>query len=490
MNVADFLRIVGDDQRVVYEGSLNVEFEGFQLPGIKEFNKNRFQVLMDRSWSKKQRSWSPQHRRPLDETLKVFESLGVTNIVAPMELWGSSGLRGYNVLYVEGGSYDFLNSAGLRAREAASAAGIPIIGVTGAAGKSTLSAMISHAYETVVSESSVLHPPPNFNLLNRAMSELTRVLDYDAVVLELSQVVFRRLKSLKETISPDIAVITNISHAHTEWMGSLEEVAKLKSEILNKPRDGSAAVINMDTAYAEFLADKAKAEGWNLVLFGEGAGADFRLISYCPESQKVRARTPLGEMDYSISHHGRHMALNSVATLAVLYGVGVRELDSVAQSFQSFAALKGRGQVFSLDTGSGAITLIDEAYNAIPASMRAAIESLDGMQAGGYSGRRVAVLGDMLELGDSAKEHHQKLYRLLVESSIDRFYLYGDLMGEVFAEAKNDHRFVHFGSQLQLINYVKEDIRAGDVMVIKSSHGTGLHHVVTALRETWSESSK
>lgn len=473
----------------VYDGDPNVEFTGFQLPGVKKsdgstfFDRSRFYILMDKSWGNYHLRLSAQFKKTIDEVFELLTQLGVKNVLAPMELRGSAALQDKNVIFAEN-SRAFVAGAGLTARRGAHSAGRPLIGVTGAAGKSTLTAMISQAIRSAQPGSSVLHPPPNFNLFDRLAAELTQMWQADVGVLEMSNVVCEQASKRKRPLSPDVAVVTNISHAHVERYGTVEEVAKVKSLIFESPYEGARAVINPDTQHADILIGKAEREGWEICLYGDADEAHFRLLDYAENTNKVTAATPWGEIEYSLRAAGRHMALNSLATLAALDSIGLARSSEALTGIEAFEALPGRGKESEFRVEEGPIWAIDEAYNANPESMGHFIRTVGAKPLEGQRRRRILVLGDMLELGDDSKRLHRELQVPLAAASFDHVYLHGELMTELASEVEGPG-VTHVAELGELESLLRDEVRAGDVVGFKGSHSTGLHRVLSSLSETW-----
>lgn len=488
MNILKFLELVEDDPTVSYEGSLNVEFTGFSFPGIP-IDSVRFFVVMDHTWPKTDRVKYAQSKWTIDETVGFALRKGVKNFVLPSILRGAAFTVGKNCLYADD-VHELIGRAGMAARRVAASRRHPLVGITGAAGKSTLKAMVAHAYQQCRTQDRILSPGVNHNIYVRAMGELARARDHDASIFELSGGTFDQFAQRNFAISPDVAVITNISEAHTQQLGGIEQVARQKSQIFNSPRAGAAAVINGDTLHAHLLLEKASSEGWNIVQFGESEEANYRLLQYDAPEQMVHATTPLGDLTFRVGAPGRHMAYNALATLAVLRGMGIEDVQPAIRSFGTFEALPGRGAANGVEiSGGGSIQVIDESYNANPASMAAVIETLAGMRLQNGQQRKVAVLGDMLELGKTEKELHDQLFAPLKDSDIARIYLHGPLMRDVADRAAGDDRFLYVESRPELVNQLKSDLTAGDVVVFKSSHSVGLDKVIVALRNAWKKES-
>lgn len=487
MNILKFLELVRDDPTVRYDGAPDAEFTGFSFPGVPT-EPDKFFVIMDSGWPLAARKKYKQGEWTIDETVSFARRREIKNFVLPSALRGAEFTRGANCIYVDD-VYEFIGRAGLAGRRRAAARNHPFVAITGAAGKSTLKEMIVRAYQRSRPSETVLAPGVYHNIYVRAMGELARAEDFDASIFEMSGGTFDQFRRRNTAISPDVAVITNIAEAHTAQLGSAIDVAKQKSQIFNAPRPGSTAVVNIDTLHAELLIEKARSEGWRLSLFGESDGADYRLLDYEAESQIAHVQTPQGEFSYVISAPGKHMAYNTLATLATLHGLGFDDVSAAIDSFAKFEALPGRGATDTVRLRRGSLELIDESYNANPASMTALIEMISGMKLKKGQHRRVVVLGDMRELGATEGQLHRDLFPQLQSARVDRIYLFGKLMSEVAALSEGDERFIHCGSRTQLVDRLSADLGAGDVVAFKSSHSTGLDNVIAELRAGWKKQS-
>src|SRR6266545_4917814 len=218
------------------------------------------------------------------------------------------------------------------------------------------------------------------------------------------------IEPLTRLVRPHDAIVTTVEPVHLEFFGSLEAIADAKAEIFLGLEPGGAAVINRDGPQYARLADRARRAGVErIVAFGEHAKADARLLKCAlhPDRSTVQARILGTDVTYKLGASGRHVVLNSLAVLAAVALVGA-DLALAALALAELQPTRGRGARVTLELPGGAALLIDESYNANPASMRAALALL-GQSAVSGRGRRIAVLGDMLELGQSAAEFHRQL---------------------------------------------------------------------------------
>jgi UDP-N-acetylmuramoyl-tripeptide--D-alanyl-D-alanine ligase len=287
---------------------------------------------------------------------------------------------------------------------------------------------------------------------------------------------------LTKLVLPHVAIVTGIEPVHLEYFGSLEKIADAKAEIFAGVEPGGAAVLNRDNPQFARLAAAAKAAGVErIVSFGEDNKADASLsrLSLQSDSSTVEA-TILGQpVTYKLGAPGRHLVLNSLAVLAAVALVGA-DLALAALALNNLRPVSGRGARAVLIVPGGNALLIDESYNANPASMRAAIALL-GQAPIGKHGRRIAVLGDMLELGSSADAMHRKLADAIEAAGIDLVFCSGPLMRALWEALPSRARGGYAEMAAGLESAVLGAIRAGDAVMVKGSLGSKMGPIVRAL---------
>ena len=287
---------------------------------------------------------------------------------------------------------------------------------------------------------------------------------------------------LTKLVRPHVAIVTTIAPVHLEFFGSLEKIADAKAEIFLGLEPGGAAVLNRDNDQYARLEKAAKAANVaRIVSFGEHAKADAQLlrVSLQPDSSTVEARILGQPVTYKLGAPGRHIVLNSLAVLAAAALAGA-DLALAAVALAHLQPPAGRGARVSLRVPGGSALLIDESYNANPASMAAAIALL-GQAPVGQRGRRIAVLGDMLELGSAGAELHRGLAAPLQEASVDLVFCSGPLMHALWEALPSGRRGGYAETAAALEAGVLEAIHDGDVVMVKGSLGSKMGPIVKAL---------
>ncbi|HEY2243553.1 MAG: UDP-N-acetylmuramoylalanyl-D-glutamyl-2,6-diaminopimelate--D-alanyl-D-alanine ligase [Xanthobacteraceae bacterium] len=291
---------------------------------------------------------------------------------------------------------------------------------------------------------------------------------------------------LSRLVRPHVALITTIAPVHLEFLGSLANIADAKAEIfLGVPPDG-AAVINRDIGQFARLEEHAHKAGIERVIsFGEHVQADARLIKCALHARcsTVEAEILGARFSYKIGAPGRHLVLNSLAVLAAAELVGA-DIALAALALAELQAAPGRGAPITIEPSGGSALLLDESYNANPASVEAALAVL-GRSVIGPQGRRIAVLGDMLELGPSGLDLHRGLADAVVANGIDLVFCCGPLMHALWQALPANCRGGYAEDSASLEAQVLPAIRAGDVVMVKGSLGSRMALIVKALQRAY-----
>jgi UDP-N-acetylmuramoyl-tripeptide--D-alanyl-D-alanine ligase len=306
-------------------------------------------------------------------------------------------------------------------------------------------------------------------------------------VLEIGMNHAGEIAALAPLARPHVAIITTIEPVHLEFFGSLAAIADAKAEIFSALEPGGAAVINRDNPQFARLRAHARDVGvGRIVSFGEHARADARLIksSLHPDCSTVKARILGTDLAYKVGAPGRHVVHNSLAVLAAATLVGA-DLALAALALAQLQPAAGRGSRVTLETRDGAALLIDESYNANPASMRAALALL-GQAEIGPRGRRIAVIGDMLELGARGADLHREMLEPVKAYGIDLVFCCGPLMHALWEALPSERRGGYAETSALLEPQVLAALRAGDTVMVKGSLGSRMGPIVKALERRYS----
>jgi UDP-N-acetylmuramoyl-tripeptide--D-alanyl-D-alanine ligase len=288
------------------------------------------------------------------------------------------------------------------------------------------------------------------------------------------------IAGLTRQVQPDVAIVTTVEAAHLEFFSGIEEIADAKAEIFLGVPAAGAAILNADNPMHARLAAAASAAGIGRVLsFGTAEGAEIRLIAEAPDAtgSAVEADILGTRIAYRLGQPGHHLVMNSLAVLGAAALLGA-DLAQAAQALGSLAGLAGRGKQQVIAIGDGESILIDESYNASPASMRAAFAVL---AAANPPGRRVAVLGDMRELGQQGPALHAGLAEALVAAGTDLVYTAGPLMRHLHDALPAAMQGAWRPSAADLVPLLIDGLRPGDVITIKGSLGSRMADIVKPL---------
>lgn len=381
------------------------------------------------------------------------------------------------LLLVEGDTLDAMAALGAAAR---ARCGARMVGVTGSVGKTgtkeTLRHVLSAQGPTYATEGSLN------NHWGVPLSLARLPADSRYGVFELGMNHAGELGPLSRQVKPDVAVITTIEAAHLEFFASVDAIADAKAEIFEGLNPNGVAVLNRDNPQHARLAAAARAHGLTHVWsFGSQDDAEARLLDFSLHAtcSAVTALIRGERIQYCLSLPGKHWVMNSLAVLLAAKALGA-DVATAARSLSTLQPVKGRGTRKRIHLAQGAFTLIDESYNASPAAMIATLEVLGKLDPGA-GGRRVAVLGDMRELGDRADALHAALANPLLAAHVDTVYACGPHMRALFDRLPASLRGAWTETSVELAPVVTDAVKGGDVVMVKGSLGSRTGLIVEAL---------
>lgn len=353
---------------------------------------------------------------------------------------------------------------------------VEVVAVTGSNGKTTTKDLIA----SVLSQRYRVHKTDgNFNNhIGLPLTVLSMPQETEIAVLEMGMSGRGEIELLSNLARPDVAVITNIGDAHLLQLGSREEIARAKLEITAGLRDGGLLVCQGDEPLIDLaLCERESGDRIRLLRFGLGERCDLQLLSMRTDANGTAFAVPSargqGESVFHIPLLGRHNALNAMAALAVGRRFGLTDEQIAA----GLAGARISGMRFERHNTPEGWIVLNDAYNASPTSMRAALSVLADMK----GGRRIAVLADMLELGPQEAELHFEIGAALTPDKVDVLLTYGELGRHIAEGARRglpSEAVRSFQDKMSLRTYLMQEVRPGDIVLVKASRGMKLEEVV------------
>jgi UDP-N-acetylmuramoyl-tripeptide--D-alanyl-D-alanine ligase len=294
------------------------------------------------------------------------------------------------------------------------------------------------------------------------------------------------IAKLTELVRPHVALVSTVAPAHRAFFPSLEAIAEAKAEIFRGLVPGGVAVIPYDHCFRDLLREHAISHNAFVLTFGVQKGASIQLLEQrdLPHQRGYRLTIQLPEgkrTTLNLRMLGNHWILNALALVSMLVALGLDPTD-FEQAFEALRPIKGRGAVHQIATPQGSITLIDESYNANPVSMKAALEAFGQTTVGG--GRKIVVLGDMLELGDLGPAYHLELQPLLEAQNIDKVFACGPLMEALYSNLSPSQQGAWSLIAPNLWHPLQDTLQDGDAVMLKGSNSLGLGGLVEKILET------
>ena len=347
---------------------------------------------------------------------------------------------------------------------------IPVIAVTGSNGKTTTKDLTAAALNSF---GHVQKTSGNFN--NEVGVPMTLLVISDktkAAVVEIGMRGLGQIESLAEVVRPTIGIITNVSETHIELLGSIENIAKAKGELVEAIPNGGTIILNADNQYTAAMT-KLAGEGVKVITYGLEKQADLNASDILIGSVATEfTLTYRGEkFDFEIPMLGRHNVSNALAAIAAGLTLGL-SIEEIQCGISTLTTTKMRFEVIRRD----GLTIVNDAYNASPASMRVAIRTTSEV----YDGRLIAVLGDMLELGEIAERVHREIGAELVENKFDTLITLGEL-GKFIAEGAREaglEKVYTFDTHEAAAKKILELVRDGDTILFKASHVMHMEKII------------
>jgi UDP-N-acetylmuramoyl-tripeptide--D-alanyl-D-alanine ligase len=351
----------------------------------------------------------------------------------------------------------------------------PVVALTGSVGKTTARQMLAGI---LTRSGPVAVAPENYNTEIGVPIALTLVEPTDRfVVLEFAMRGLGQIRYLAEIAPPRVSAVLNVGTSHIELLGTREAIARAKAEILEATLPEGVCCVNRDDEYADYLLERAAAP---TLTFGRSRAAEVRAEAVAADARGTDFTLHAsGEaLRVRIPAPGEHLVSNALCAAAMAIAAGFGDLGEIAEGLAAFEPGEHRGRVLE---GAGGVLVLDDCYNAAPDSMRAALAVLAGHRAG----RRVAVLGDMLELGDRSEPEHLAVGALAADSGLGLLITVGEaaraIARTVLSSAGSACGVISYADSAEAASALPALVQPGDVVLVKGSRGIRLERVVTAL---------
>ena len=288
---------------------------------------------------------------------------------------------------------------------------------------------------------------------------------------------------LARMVAPDVGLITTVEAVHLAHFHSITEIAEAKAELLTGLSSGGIAILNRDNPFFDLLSSRADERSLRIIAFGTHKDADVRLDTedLGSDGSHVTAHVHGRPISYRVGAPGRHYVMNSLAVIAAIDALGA-DLEACVQALADISAPAGRGARTEIALTVGKLLLIDESYNANPASMAAALANLGAVPRTAFA-RRVAVIGDMRELGAEAGTLHRNLKGAIQAAKVDLVFACGEHMRALYETLPDTQRGACTRTSLELVPLLAARLAPGDAVMIKGSLGTNMAPLVKTVRE-------
>jgi len=367
-------------------------------------------------------------------------------------------------------TFSSLNSLAQTTRDNTAA---QIIAITGSVGKTTLKNLIGF---TLKNYGKVYHSPFSYNNkfgVPLSLANLKKNTEYG--VFEIGMDKRGEIDNLSKIVKPEIGIITNVSGAHFKNFNTLKDIAKAKAEIINNILKNGTLILNKDDRFFNYFSNKAKQNKIKIISFSFEKKADVFLSNIRKINKYFRLKVIVNnkpfyfDTPYSTKNFVNNI-LASIATLSVLN----LNLKKIKKKFNNFKIPSGRGDIKIVKKFRKNFKFIDESYNANPLSMSSAINNISHYKIKNNS-KKIAFLGDMMELGNKSKKLHKELSKVVNESDLDKVFVYGKYIRETFRHLLKHKKGKIFNSLIEAQDYFKKFINNNDLLMIKGSNATGLN---------------
>ena len=367
-------------------------------------------------------------------------------------------------------TFSSLNSLAQTTRDNSSA---QIIGITGSVGKTTLKNLIGFILKNY---GKTYHSPFSYNNkfgVPLSLANLKKNTEYG--VFEIGMDKKGEIENLSRLVKPEIGIITNISGAHFKNFKTLKDIAKAKAEIINNIMENGTLILNKDEKFFNYFSNKAKKNKINIISFSFKKKADVFLSNIKKINKYYRLKIIVNNKPsyFDVPYSTKSFINNILACITTLSILNLN-LKKIKRKFNNFQIPTGRGDIKIVKKFKKIFKFIDESYNANPLSMSSAIKNISHYKVKNTS-KKIAFLGDMLELGNKSKKLHKELSKVVNESDLDKVFVYGKHIRETYRHILKHKKGKIFNNLIEAHDYFRKFINNNDLLMIKGSNATGLN---------------
>ena len=360
------------------------------------------------------------------------------------------------------------------------ATNINTIAITGSSGKTSLKELIGKILNKVVSTS---YSKKSYNNKYGVPLSLFNIQKKNIFgIFEAGMDKKGEINELTKLISPNLAIITNVSYAHIKNFSSLNQIAAAKSEIIDNVLPGGTIILNREDQYFNYFKHKALKKNLKIISFGKKSNANLSLIKIKRIKNKYILIIKINKFKkrFIINKSLINQSLNLLACLAAISNfIDIKNLRK--NIFYNYNLMEGRGNLVKIRKANKVINIIDESYNSNPLSLKFAVNNFSKM--GVKANQKNILLGDMLELGKFSKKLHKQASKIINRSNINKAYVYGNHIRETFNKIKPQKKGRILINKKQIISLIKNDLNNNDYLMIKGSNATGLNDMITKIKK-------
>lgn len=345
-----------------------------------------------------------------------------------------------------------------------------LIAITGSIGKTSTKEMFATAFDQA---GLTYASRGNYNNdLGLPISLASMPKNAEFGIFELGMNHAGEIENLSKFLEPDLSVITTIAPVHLEFFASVHHIALAKAEIFEGMKKNSPVILNSDNKYYPVLFDEAQKKSLDVISCGKNGDCKILEInSHNNNDVIVKAKLFDTEIEFPMQISEEHLIHNSIFVLAAAKILQLN-LDDISKGLYNFTELSGRGKKIRIKHQDFEFTIIDDSYNASPDSVKASLKSL-----GKFKNRKIALLSDMLELGDESKKFHQQLKDDILNNKIDKFIACGNHMKELYDILPNENKLFYSNDLTDIINFIEQNISKDDILLVKGSYSTKIHKI-------------